>query len=92
MSTETTTEVGVGYPDGSVDWTATASFGTLATPGDREAFQTQYTLRLKSMGVSVPPKLSFVCREKTVTYSDPKPVSDDENVDEPISTSEDTPA
>lgn len=69
------TEYGVLYPNGTIDWNTTAWFGTIDTPEQRKNFQTQYDLRMRDMG-AVGAELQFVTRIKVISCT-PYTVVDD---------------
>ena len=74
-TSETTTEFGVQYPDGTFDWTTSRSFGSLDTPQLRRDFTKQYEARIRKMGIE-PSPLQFFTRECTKTYTDPTVLED----------------
>lgn len=76
MTNQETTQYGVVYPDGTTDWNTTVAFGAIDTPALRANFQEQYALRLTQLGVPSVPKLTFVTRTCTTTYSDPVEIVD----------------
>ena len=75
MDDLTRTQHGVRYPNGAEDWDVERTFGSIATPFQRQQFQEQYDTRLAALGIpSVP--LTFLCREVTETAGPVREVID----------------
>ena len=73
----TSTEYGVLYPNGTIDWNTTSWFGAIETPAQRDAFREQYNLRMQTIG-AVDAELLFLTRTATHTYT-PHIVIDDKH-------------
>lgn len=87
-STQTVTQQGVIYPDGSEDWDVTRTFGFIDTATNQEQFRKNYINRLAALGIAADGSaLRFVERTAKTTYSEPKDI-----VPEPYTPSEGTPA
>lgn len=74
-STETYTQFGVRYANGTEDWNTTSWFGHLETAEMRASFEEQYNLRMAQFGMPQM-KLTFLTRTQTITVSDSAVIDD----------------
>jgi uncharacterized FAD-dependent dehydrogenase len=70
MSTDVeSTQVGVRYADGTVDWNAAAGWGDFTDPNTQSEFQRNYAARIRDLG-GEPQPVEFVQRLVVTTYGE----------------------